>query len=223
MALIKCPDCGKEISDKAPACPFCGCPMKNDDGHQEKGEIITIAPSKLICREKPSKKSLKTIFSVLIVIVLVIGIFVGTKYFSQSLYDKCAYSTAEALKEILKNPDSLSVYDVEFYVSNVETGEKERSTITDKNHPIVIMHYTAQNSYGGNTTGYVMSTYHKDSSKYEIDGYTYTLTMSEVSKYDQDADWQKFTIYLIKSCQENNKKIGSIDIKKLNRKIKNNL
>lgn len=82
---------------------------------------------------------------------------------------------------------------------------------------------TAQNSYGGNTTGYVMSTYHKDSSKYEIDGYTYTLTMSEVSKYDQDADWQKFTIYLIKSCQENNKKIGSIDIKKLNRKIKNNL
>ena len=68
-----------------------------------------------------------------------------------------------------------------------------------------------------------MSTYHKDSSKYEIDGYTYTLTMSEVSKYDQDADWQKLTIYLIKSCQENNKKIGSIDIKKLNRKIKNNL
>lgn len=24
--LIKCPECGKEISDKASACPFCGCP-----------------------------------------------------------------------------------------------------------------------------------------------------------------------------------------------------
>ena len=27
MALIKCPECGKEISDKARACPNCGNPM----------------------------------------------------------------------------------------------------------------------------------------------------------------------------------------------------
>lgn len=26
MALIKCLECGKEISDKANSCPFCGCP-----------------------------------------------------------------------------------------------------------------------------------------------------------------------------------------------------
>lgn len=26
MALIKCPECGKEISDKANSCPNCGCP-----------------------------------------------------------------------------------------------------------------------------------------------------------------------------------------------------
>lgn len=28
MALIKCTECGKEISDKAEACPNCGCPVK---------------------------------------------------------------------------------------------------------------------------------------------------------------------------------------------------
>ena len=28
MALIKCYECGKEISDKAPACPHCGAPKK---------------------------------------------------------------------------------------------------------------------------------------------------------------------------------------------------
>lgn len=28
MALIKCPECGKEISDKATACIHCGCPMQ---------------------------------------------------------------------------------------------------------------------------------------------------------------------------------------------------
>lgn len=27
MALIKCPDCGREVSDKANACPNCGCPL----------------------------------------------------------------------------------------------------------------------------------------------------------------------------------------------------
>lgn len=27
MALINCPECGKEISDKAKSCPNCGCPI----------------------------------------------------------------------------------------------------------------------------------------------------------------------------------------------------
>ena len=28
MALIKCTECGKDISDKAAACPNCGCPTE---------------------------------------------------------------------------------------------------------------------------------------------------------------------------------------------------
>jgi ribosomal protein L7/L12 len=31
MALIKCPECGKEISDKASACIHCGFPLNNID------------------------------------------------------------------------------------------------------------------------------------------------------------------------------------------------
>lgn len=27
MALIKCPECGNEVSDKAASCPRCGCPI----------------------------------------------------------------------------------------------------------------------------------------------------------------------------------------------------
>lgn len=29
MALIKCPECGREVSDKAKNCPFCGCPIES--------------------------------------------------------------------------------------------------------------------------------------------------------------------------------------------------
>ena len=29
MALIKCPECGNEVSDKALSCPKCGFPIYN--------------------------------------------------------------------------------------------------------------------------------------------------------------------------------------------------
>lgn len=29
MALINCPECGKQVSDQAGACPNCGCPIAN--------------------------------------------------------------------------------------------------------------------------------------------------------------------------------------------------
>ena len=30
MSLIKCPECGKEISNKAISCPMCGYPIKEE-------------------------------------------------------------------------------------------------------------------------------------------------------------------------------------------------
>jgi len=35
MAIIKCPECGHEISDKAKSCVSCGCPVlqKKDMEH----------------------------------------------------------------------------------------------------------------------------------------------------------------------------------------------
>ncbi len=42
MALIKCPECGKEISDKAKTCIGCGCPLE---------DIVTSGvKSKLVCK-----------------------------------------------------------------------------------------------------------------------------------------------------------------------------
>lgn len=31
MALITCPDCGKEVSDRAKSCIHCGCPLEKPD------------------------------------------------------------------------------------------------------------------------------------------------------------------------------------------------
>ena len=41
MALIKCPECGQDISDKALACPHCGCPMNASAQAQEQTDLLT--------------------------------------------------------------------------------------------------------------------------------------------------------------------------------------
>ena len=37
MALIKCSECGGTISDKAKACPHCGCPIEGNEIEEKKG------------------------------------------------------------------------------------------------------------------------------------------------------------------------------------------
>lgn len=46
MALIKCPECGKEVSDKADSCPECGYPISRksappESSRKNKSKIIT--------------------------------------------------------------------------------------------------------------------------------------------------------------------------------------
>lgn len=47
MALIKCPECGKEISDKASSCPNCGNRVKNNKVVNKK--ILVIFAVVMIC------------------------------------------------------------------------------------------------------------------------------------------------------------------------------
>jgi Zn finger protein HypA/HybF involved in hydrogenase expression len=43
MALIKCSECGKEVSDKAVCCPGCGCPVGSSANESvDLGEVIKI-------------------------------------------------------------------------------------------------------------------------------------------------------------------------------------
>ena len=49
MALIKCSECGKEVSDKATACPNCGAPI-------EKSAISSFDASQYPVNRKTKKK-----------------------------------------------------------------------------------------------------------------------------------------------------------------------
>lgn len=68
--MIKCPECGKEISDKAKTCPNCGCPITNNSPQfnyaQQQQPIQNQIRKDTFEDDKPSKLSIfSLIFSIL--------------------------------------------------------------------------------------------------------------------------------------------------------------
>ena len=66
MALIKCPECGKEMSDKATACPNCGCPINRIKTETEQDRINT--------REKNKGKNFLIFGGILFLVSVVFGL-----------------------------------------------------------------------------------------------------------------------------------------------------
>jgi|UniRef100_UPI003FF013E8 hypothetical protein len=137
MAMIKCPECGQEISDKAKKCIHCGCPVKGK-----------------------SNRIGKIIIPIIVVIVILVGVAVAL-LFSKTNSDKteetkemvtqtetqitfedyelAAINMINKLKDLLKNPDSLTVYSI--HVRQFGTYETTYHFCID---------YSAQNGFGGN-------------------------------------------------------------------------
>lgn len=83
MALIKCPECGKEISDKAAACPNCGYPIASEkQGDNPQLSPVSgardYAPQEMKAK-KPLKKGDKILISIFAAacILIVIGISIA--------------------------------------------------------------------------------------------------------------------------------------------------
>ncbi len=56
MAMIKCPECGKNLSDKAAACPNCGCPIEDIKERIHEIEIEKDKKDKEKAEEKKAKE-----------------------------------------------------------------------------------------------------------------------------------------------------------------------
>ena len=66
MAIIKCSECGKEISDKASMCPNCGCPVSAMES-ETKDDVGTN-------KDQIGKKKFNFITIVAIVVVMIIAL-----------------------------------------------------------------------------------------------------------------------------------------------------
>ena len=126
MALITCPECGKEISDQAISCPNCGYVMKKE----ENVIPVTVAPEK----RTPNKRLIAIICSVALIAVALFA-FGG----SLNQYEKLALEDCKILRNMLKDPSSMDIYNI--YVHPSKDGGSYDT--------LVFIDYAAANSYGG--------------------------------------------------------------------------
>ena len=69
MTLINCPECGKSISDKAPACPTCGAPTAQSLSSPGTAKTIEMTSKRLKLNE-----IIATIFVLLGLLLFILGI-----------------------------------------------------------------------------------------------------------------------------------------------------
>jgi uncharacterized membrane protein YvbJ len=86
MALIKCKECGREISDAADSCPHCGFPLKQESNNNEN---ITKKQMEEIVKDSEKRaykdKTKKSISSCIVWIVIFFIILVIIGYCSLNL------------------------------------------------------------------------------------------------------------------------------------------
>lgn len=75
MALIKCPDCGKDVSDRARACIHCGCPIAEESNiasimnnmcviNGREYDLTEFKDRILMCDENPEENSVQLMYDI---------------------------------------------------------------------------------------------------------------------------------------------------------------
>lgn len=122
MAIIKCLECGAEISDKADSCIKCGCPI-NRDGKKE--------------TEKPQKGRAKLIvfmFAVLIVVgaIIIVSLNKVPEGFTKEYYREAEQFIVDCERYIENPTDENYPEDGEYYEKIMDENPFESTKYTTK-------------------------------------------------------------------------------------------
>lgn len=166
MAMIPCPDCGQEISDKAKKCIHCGkvlieevkppkfctecgreidnaaeeCPFCGCPAESEKAENPAVAGIPQTVKKNKKHVIIAAAIAAIILAIIMIANLSGS-FLNQD--EQMAYDAAVELKSMLKDPDSFRLYDDEILIIKSYEDDKSISSI------YMIMKYGGANSYGG--------------------------------------------------------------------------
>lgn len=168
MALIQCPECGQEISDKARKCIHCGTNLTSDTKSQnictECGKEIDLEARECPFCGCPTQfpksensivekegnaflKKKKTISIIAIIATVILAIFLIVKFGGTRLnkHEQLAYQNVVSMKNMMRDPDSFKLYD---YILLLESMDKSGNV----EHTYTIFKYGGTNSYGAIVT-----------------------------------------------------------------------
>ena len=163
MAMITCPECGKEISDKSKKCIHCRKVLVEEvipkKFCSECGKEVDISATECpYCgcpldeeekevKQQKTKKIKKIIIPVAIIAIIAIIGVVAINIMKSSLNEdeQLAYQNATELQGMMRNPDSFKLYDEFFILKHHDDNGSVDYTYT-------VFKYGGANGYGAITT-----------------------------------------------------------------------
>ena len=150
MSIIKCPECGKDISDKAAACIYCGYPINKvaeselpessaPNNEEQALPSVTDIPT-AAASDQESEKKLIAVLAV-VALIIVIAVMYGNQLNENEQH---VYDVVSDYKARLKDPDSLVLRSDILYV------------VTKDYDKYVVFSASGNNSYGAPVTSMPM-------------------------------------------------------------------
>lgn len=123
MGLIKCPECGKEISDKAQSCPNCGCPLTGVTSNDVKRGVENYGTWDQTQNKKTKQKTHGCLiaFLVTILVILLFGVLIAI---GATIVEKEADKVSNSNDSVEKEIEA----DTQIYA-----GTEAESVITEQN------------------------------------------------------------------------------------------
>ncbi|MDO4198370.1 MAG: hypothetical protein Q4D13_05230 [Erysipelotrichaceae bacterium] len=115
MALVKCKECGKEISSKAATCPHCGCPLDGDEeqvvSREEKKVERVSAYSENSTKIDTKKNSNAKI--IVMVVVMILGFSIGFRGCSKKTDNTTVENPADAVVEPVVEEKPIDIFQLD--------------------------------------------------------------------------------------------------------------
>ena len=145
MAIINCPECGKEISDAAEKCIYCGYPLREPAAAPEKKSIVSILA------DFAGKYGKIGVVILIVAAVAAAGTLISRNTFTER--EQEAYDAAARYKRMLKDPDSMVLRGDILYVKDSEFNTFVAFSASGNNSygtPVTSMPMFMDGSYIGN-------------------------------------------------------------------------
>lgn len=158
MALIYCPECKKEISNKSTVCINCGCPMTESSMQNDLKNDNMVTENVVPDKPDSHTKKKKILRRCLLTIVILFTIILGYEAIKINKYDnfKGSIQAIQCCKKLMKDPNSFKLEDDIIHVKYKSTQRFSDGTPYEVETDYYLINYSGTNSYNARVTNQSM-------------------------------------------------------------------